>query len=175
MTNQLKKLLIFKTKLSILFVSFIFLISCSNNILKRSHKYQVSYIGGEFEGLFFSTQLKNSLVINKFYNYDSQYTINASISHSGEIFITNIDNTSDRERINSSIDVNIYDRKNECSVGKFEDSISQFYLIASSTYFESNNFAKTEIKEQNSEELINLFIDYLIDLESVNLKCIKDE
>ena len=37
------------------------------------------------------------------YNESSQYEIKANISHETDIYITNIDNTSDREKITSTI------------------------------------------------------------------------
>jgi len=173
MENQLKKLLTFKIKLLTLsLISLFFLTSCSNKILKRNHNYKISYIGGEFKGLYFSNHLKNKLASNNFYNGSSYFTINASIDHGDEIYITNIDNTSDRERIKSSIKINIYDELNKCVVFRYDESISQFYVIVSSKFFESNNFAKEEIQEQNTEILVDLFINTLISNENKELKCI---
>ena len=175
MENQLKKLLTFKIKLLILLlVSLFFITSCSNKILKRNHNYKISYIGGEFKGLYFSNHLKNMLVSNNFYNDSSYFTINASIEHGGEIYITNVDNTSDRERIKSSVNISIYDELNKCFVLRYDESISQFYVIVSSKFFESNNFAKEEIQEQNTEILIDLFINKLISYEDKELKCIEN-
>ena len=111
------------------------------------------------------------LVSNNFYNDSSYFTINASIEHGGEIYITNVDNTSDRERIRSSINISIYDELNKCFVLRYDESISQFYVIVSSKFFESNNFAKEEIQEQNTEILIDLFINKLISYEDKELKC----
>lgn len=173
MENQLKKLLTFKIKLLILLlVSLFFITACSNKILNRNHNYKISYIGGELKGLYFSNHLKNMLVSNDFYNNSSYFTINASIDHGGEIYITNIDNTSDRERIKSSVNINIYDELNKCVVFRYNESISQFYVIVSSKFFESNNFAKEEIQEQNTEILIDLFINTLISNENKKLECI---
>jgi len=112
------------------------------------------------------------LASNNFYNGSSYFTINASIDHGDEIYITNIDNTSDRERIKSSIKINIYDELNKCVVFRYDESISQFYVIVSSKFFESNNFAKEEIQEQNTEILVDLFINTLISNENKELKCI---
>ena len=112
------------------------------------------------------------LMSNNFYNKSSHLKINASIDHGGEIYITNIDNTSDRERIKSSVNINIYDELNKCVVFRYNESISQFYVIVSSKFFESNNFAKEEIREQNTEILVDLFIDTLISNENKELKCI---
>ena len=95
------------------------------------------------------------LVSNNFYNDSSYFKINASIEHGGEIYITNVDNTSDRERIKSYVNISIYDELNKCFVLRYDESISQFYVIVSSKFFESNNFAKEEIQEQNTEILID--------------------
>ena len=59
-------------------------------------------------------------------NTYSNYEIQGYITHSSNLFITNIDNTSDREKIESSIELKIYDKLNKCFTFKFNEDVSQF-------------------------------------------------
>ena len=63
-------------------------------------------------------------------NTYSNHEIQGSINHSSNLFITNIDNTSDREKIESSIELKIYDKLNECFTITFNQSITQFYILS---------------------------------------------
>ena len=91
---------------------------------------------------------------------NSNYEIQANISHSQKLYITNIDNTSDRERINSSVDIKIWDKELICYTYVFSETISQFYVFASSDKFISNNTA-VENKIENTEYLVKKFINSL--------------
>jgi len=99
----------------------------------------------------------------------SKLKINGKISHSGELFITNLDNTSDREKILSTLEVSINNK--ECKVYKSTNSISQFYLIASSAKFKSNTAAINKIKSDNTEILVKNIINDVLDKK---LDCIND-
>ena len=90
--------------LTLLLISF-FLISCSstNYQVKNNHKYSISYISGGYDGLVLKKQLMSNL--RGFYSYDqnSRSSIQSEITHSTEVFVTNIDNTSDRNRIETAL------------------------------------------------------------------------
>ena len=162
----------FKIKLLILLqVSFYFFYGCTNSNIESKYKYSTGYIGGELDGLILSNKLNSYLKMNGYYNEESNLKLRSSISHSKDLFITNIDNTSDREEIETSISIAIYDEILECEVYKFSKTISQFYIITSSEYFDSNAFAQSEIKEQNTEELVKLFMDEIFFLEGVKFSC----
>tara|TARA_Y200000002_G_C22432003_1_gene558427 strand:+ start:142 stop:543 length:402 start_codon:yes stop_codon:yes gene_type:complete len=121
----------------------------------------VAYIGGEYDGIILSNQIKSQLNNLGMLDENSKYEIQANISHSQNLFITNIDNTSDRERINSSVNINIYDRKLNCITYTFDKSVSQFYVLASSDQFISNSTALEEIKIHNTEYVVKKFINSL--------------
>ena len=92
---------------------------------------------------------------------NSNYEIQASISHSSSLFVTNIDKTSDRERITSVIDIKIFDKEKNCFTYSFKNDVSQFYILASSDKFISNKSALEEIKLESSEYLTKKFINDL--------------
>ena len=94
------------------------------------------------------------------------------ISHSSLLFITNIDNTSDRMRMNSLLKINVFDQTNNCKLHEFEESISQFYLFADSDRYISNTKAEKKIKEENTEALVRKYINELI---ASDAKCEKNE
>ena len=94
-------------------------------------------------------------------NNRSNYQIQASISHVGDLFITNIDNTSDREKIISTIELKIYNETNKCFTFFYNESISQFYVLAASDRFSSNKLAVEEIKNSNTEYFVKNFINSL--------------
>ena len=54
----------------------------------------VAYIGGEYEGLILSNQLKSQLNNFNMLDINSQYEVQTNIAHSQGLYITNIDNTS---------------------------------------------------------------------------------
>ena len=88
-----------KIKLLILFLISLNTISCTNYQRDNNIKLSIGYISGSYEGLLLSNQLKSYLNNLNMLDNDSIYEVRANISHSGSVFITNIDNTSDR-RIN---------------------------------------------------------------------------
>ena len=153
----------FKTKLSILLlISFIFLSCTKINVNHESKRYSIGYIGGEYDGLVLKNLLTNNLSNFGLYDNNSNYKIESSISHSSELFITNLDNTSDRMRVNSLLVTKVYDVKFKCVTYKFNENISQFYIFADSGRYISNNKAEKKIKEENTEELVKNFLNELM-------------
>ena len=146
--------------LILLFISLAFT-SCTNNNKSSEFQLSVAYISGEYDGLLLSNQLKSNLNNFGMLNTYSNYEIQGSISHSSNLFITNIDNTSDREKIESSIELKIYDKLNECFTLTFNQSISQFYILSASDRYTSNKTAVEEIKFSNTEYFVKKFINSL--------------
>ena len=152
----------FKIKLLILLLTSFFINSCTNN---QTHffnqKYSLAYIGGEFDGLLLKNYLLSSLKNLKIYDPNSIYEIKANIDHSSNIYITNIDNTSDREAINTSLSFQIINTVDNCRLASDQISVSQFYIYASGDKFISNQTALREIKKDNTESLVKMFINKL--------------
>ena len=161
-----------KIKLSILLLVSLFFINCSssNNLPKKNNKYSLEYIGGGYDGLVLKKQLTSMLRGFSSFDQDSKKTIKAEINHETEIFVTNIDNTSDRERVMTTLQVRVYDKELDCAIFKFNDEISQFYIYASSEKFLSNTKAVESIKYNNTEELVKNFIN---DLTKIKSGCLK--
>jgi hypothetical protein len=151
----------FKIKLLILFLISCLTISCTNKKEENNFKISVAYIGGEYEGLILSNQLKSQLNNLGMLDESSRYEIQANISHSQNLYITNIDNTSDREQIDSYVDIKIFDKKLNCITYNYDETISQFYVLAKSDQFISNNIAVEEIKIDNTEYFVMSFINSL--------------
>ena len=162
----------FRIKLLILLL-ISFTISSCNGVSKTGKvKLSVGYISGEYDGLVLSNHLKSYL--NSFGMLDerSRFEVQAKISHSQNLFITNIDNTSDRERVISSIKIDIFDKRMSCYSRSYVNSTDQFYVLASSDKFISNKTAVEEIKNKNTEYLVKKFINY-IDKDTLTCKAIK--
>ena len=90
---------------------------------------------------------------------ESIYQIQASVSHSSSLYITNIDNTSDREKITSDINIKIYNKDLKCFSYAFVDDVSQFYILASSDKYISNKTAEEKIKYENTDYFVKTFIN----------------
>ena len=148
-----------KIKLLILLLNSFLFLTCSNNQQENSFKLSVGYIGGEYDGLLLSNQLKSHLRNFNMLDDKSKFQIQASISHSSNVFITNINNTSDREKIKSSINLKIYDKHLKCDVYSYTDNTAQFYILASSDNFTSNKKAAQQIKFENTEYFVKKFIN----------------
>ena len=161
-----------KIKLSILLLISLFIINCSlsNNLHKNNNKYSLEYIGEGYDGLVLKKQLTSILRGFRSFDQDSKKTIKADINHETEIFVTNIDNTSDRERVMTTLKVRVYDKEIDCVIFKFNDEISQFYIYASSEKFLSNTKAVESIKYNNTEELVKNFVN---DLTKIKSGCLK--
>ena len=157
--------------LTLLLISFFFL-SCSsiNYQAENNHKYSLDYISGGYDGLVLKKQLISKLRGFNSYDQNSIRSIQSEITHSTEVFVTNIDNTSEREEVISSLKIRIFDTKLNCVIFGFEDQISQFYVYASSEKFLSNKKALETIKFNNTEELVNSFMNSLA---KVKFGCLK--
>ena len=157
--------------LTLLLISFFF-VSCSstNYQVKNNHKYSIAYISGGYDGLVLKKQLLSKLRGYGSYDQNSRKSIQSEITHSAEVFVTNIDNTSEREEIISSLNIRIFDTKLNCVIFRFEDQISQFYIYASSEKFLSNTKALETIKYNNTEELVKSFMNSLVKIEFGCLK-----
>ena len=152
----------FKIKLSILLLTSIFLYSCTNNQFHSSdQKYSLEYIGGRYDGLLLKNYLFSSLKNLDIYDPNSNYKIKANISHTSNIYITNIDNTSDRERIITELSFQVIDAVSQCQILNEQIEVSQFYIYASSDKFLSNQTALRKIKKNNTESLASRLINKL--------------
>ena len=157
--------------LTLLLISFFF-VNCSSSDyqVKDSQRYSLDYIGGGYDGLVLKKQLISKLRGFGFYDQNSRKSIQSEITHNTEVFVTNIDNTSEREEVTSLLKIRIFDTKLNCVIFRFEDRISQFYIYASSEKFLSNTKALETIKYNNTEELVKSFTKSLIKIKFVCLK-----
>ncbi len=153
----------YRIKLLILLLINLALASCLQVKKKSEFQLSVAYIAGEYDGLLLSNQLKSYLNNFGILSANSNFQVQGSISHSSNLFITNIDNTSDREKIDSSINIKIFNKESECFTYSFNESVSQFYVLAASDKFSSNRTAIEEIKSDNTEYFVKRFINSLTD------------
>lgn len=162
----------YRIKLLILLLTSCTLLSCANNTKQNDKKvFSLGYVGGEFQGVLLKDTLQSYLISAGMYDEYSNLEIRPSINHSEGIFITNIDNTSDRYRISSSLQSKIYDNNN-CLVYEHEENVSQFFVYASNSKFISNTTATENIRSNNINELVKLLIN---DLQNKKLKCEENE
>ena len=154
----------FKIKLLILLLLSIFIANCAQNKVSSNIKYNLNYIGGGSDGLILTNFLKSSLISYNLFNKTSEYMINAGINHEQIVFVTNVDNTSDREKIISKITLSVLDTKNNCKILDYTETEQQFYVMASSVNYISNNTAIEKIKSTNTEILVNNLMPKLINL-----------
>ena len=151
-----------KIKLSTLLLISFFVFSCANNQINNpNQKYSLSYIGGEYDGLLLKNYLTNGLKNLRIYDQDSNFEIQANINHNSNLYITNIDNTSDREKISTKLSIKIINKKLNCISFNDEITVSQFYIYASSDKFLSNQVAVKKIKKDNTESTVRQFINKL--------------
>jgi len=152
----------FKIKLLTLLLVSSILYSCTGNKLHNlNNQYSLAYISGEYDGLILKNLLKSYLLSFDMYDEESNLQIESSISHSSSVYITNIDNTSDRIKIVSNLNIKIINQINKCQIYKFDKTISQFFIFADSDKYTSNDKAQEEIKKENTESLVKLFINNL--------------
>ena len=152
-----------KIKLSILLLISFFILSCANNQINHNNqKYSVAYIGGEYDGLLLKNYLISNLKNFNIYDQNSIFEIQATISHSTNLYITNTDNTSDREKISTTLYITIKNINKNCQVYNEEINVSQFYIYASSDKFLSNQKAVKEIKKDNTETTVKQLINELL-------------
>ena len=158
----------FKIKLLILLLVSLYISNCAYNQSQSDQKYRLNYISGDYDGLYLSNNLKNHLIADNILDKNSKLSINASINHSKKLYVTNIDNTSDRENILSKLKIQVHNDKKNCLIFDKEYKVEQFYLLASSDKFSSNVIAEKEIKERNTIQLIRKF---KFDLGFLDLEC----
>ena len=152
----------FKIRLLILLLISFFITSCTNNQTPSfNQKYSLAYIGGGSDGLLLKNYLLSSLKNLDIYDANSNYEIRANINHSSNVFITNIDNTSDRQKISTNLSFQIINNFNNCQVLSGQITISQFYIYASSDKFLSNKTAVNKIKKDNTESAVSKLINKL--------------
>ena len=151
----------YKIKLLILLLINNFIASCTNNTGGYNFRTSVAYIGGEYDGLVLSNKLKSHLHNFGILDENSKYEVHADISHSQNLYVTNIDNTSDREKVDSYVNIKIHDKELNCFTHTYSETVSQFYVLASSDQFISNVTAVEEIKIENTEYLVKKFINNL--------------
>ena len=111
-----------------------------------------------------SNLLTSYLKNNNSYSTNSNIIISGSINHSGEVYITNTNNTSDREKITSKLKLTVYDKKTDCLIDNYEESVDQFYIYAPAAKILSNKNAKIKIERSNTEVLAKRFINILLNL-----------
>ena len=111
---------------------------------KIKNNLSISYITGDLDGLILTNLLESHLSSASMYDPLSNFTIEAGVEHSGSVFITNIDNTSDRENVSTRVEINILDKRNDCIAFNFNETIDYFYIYASSETFSSNQKAVEE-------------------------------
>ena len=152
-----------KIKLSILLPISFLIFSCTNNQVSHhsNQKYSIAYIGGEYDGLLLRNYLTSGLKNLNIYDQNSNFEIQANINHISNLYITNIDNTSDREKINTKLTVKIINKETNCISFNDEITVSQFYIYASSDKFLSNQVAVKKIKKDNTESTVKQFINKL--------------
>ena len=105
----------YKIRLLILLLASLAFVSCSTDNRTSKIQLSVAYISGEYDGLLLSNKLKGFLNNFGMLNNSSNYEVRGTISHSNNLFITNIDNTSDRERVESSVEIKVYDKVKFCN------------------------------------------------------------
>ena len=150
----------YKIRLLILLLTSSFLFSCAAKHTNQNNvKFSIGAIGGEYDGLLLSHLLSSHLKAFGLFSNQSSYEVRASISHTTDLFITNIDNTSDRESITSIINLNIYSKNENCFTYAYNNQINQFFIYASSDKFLSNQKAIEKIKHDNTEILVKKFIN----------------
>ena len=158
-----------KIKLSILLLISFSIFSCTNYQVNHSNqKYSIAYIGGEYDGLLLRNYLTSVLKNLNIYDQNSNLEIHSNINHSTNLYITNIDNTSDREKINTKLSVKIINKETNCISFNDEITVSQFYIYASSDKFLSNQVAVKKIKKDNTESTVRQFVNKL---KKINFQC----
>ena len=156
-----------KIKLLILSLTSLIVIACVKKT-ESIHKFNVGYISGGPDGLYFNNLLTSNLKTFDLYEAKSNLTIEASLTHSNSVFITNINNTSDREKISSTINVSIKNIDQDCIIYKYDDEIAQFFVISSNINYVSNNAAVKEIKNSNTEELTTKLINKINSIKNID-------
>lgn len=156
-----------KIKLLILLLISFNIIACTVSH-QLSRQFKLNYIEGNEDGLIFSNILHSHLKSFGLSNSTSNYQINSSINHEQKLYITNVNKTSDREMIISTISAEIYDQNQNCIIYVHKNKVKQFYIIASNINYTSNKKAIESIKKENAEALSKKLIYSLIYLKDDN-------
>ena len=159
----------YKIKLLILLLTSLIIFSCAKNKNYSSNqKYSLAYIEGGFDGLLLKNYLIGNLKNLDIYEQNSILEIKANITHNSNLFVTNIDNTSDREKIDTKLSIEIFNTLLDCSIYEDEITVSQFYIYAVGDKFFSNKTALNKIKKDNTETTVRRFIN---NLNNIRNKC----
>lgn len=158
----------YRIKLLILLLVNFFLYSCATTHITHNSKFSISYIGGEYDGLILKNYLEGHISSLDLLDQNSPYEIRANFNITKNVYITNIDNTSDRENITTTIYFSIYDKDEDCLIYNDTYVASQFYIYVSSDKYFSNRTALEKIKKENSEALVKEFISKI---QKIEMKC----
>ena len=153
-------------------LSFSFIIGSCASTNKSNYQFKLDYIGGGADGLIYSNYLNAYLKSLNMFNNSSDYSIDTSMTHQQTVFITNVNNTSDREMITSKIVTKINDNHQNCTVLEYSDDVQQQYVIASNINYTSNNKAVETIKRSNTEILTKKMVYFISKIE--NFECVND-
>ena len=152
----------FKIKLSILLLISFLIFSCSKNQNNTfDQKYSLAYIGGDYDGLLLKNYLQGRLKNLNMLDPNSNLEIAANIIHNSSVYITNIDNTSEREKISTKLSFQVINTFLDCQLLSEEINISQFYIYAPSDKFLSNLAAVNKIKKINTESAVQSLINII--------------
>ena len=156
-----------KIRLLILLLTSIIFIGCnsSKNLQFDSNKFKVAHIKTEYSGLLLSNYLTAYLKSTNNYADDSKFIITGEITHNRKPFITNKDNTSDREQVTSTLQLFVNDNDENCQIYIHKDNVEQFYIYAPSSKLLSNKNALKKIERDNTEVLASRFINILLGLD----------
>ena len=163
----------FKIKLLISLLISLIILSCTSvNTPRNNTKFSLGYVGGEYDGLLLYNNLNAHLTSFNMLDNNSRYEIRSSIGHATRVYVTNIDNTSNRESIESDLNIIIYDKELKCNAYSYNNKIYQFYVFSSNEKFISNKTAQKKIKTENTEELVKRFTNALM---NENIECSQEE
>ena len=158
----------FKIKLLISLLISIITFSCTSTTTQKNiTKFSLGSVGGGYDGLLLYNNLDVHLRGYDMIDDNSRYEIRSNIGHSTGVYVTNIDNTSDRESITSELTLIIFDKRMGCNAYSYNDKIYQFYVFSSNQKFISNKTALKKIKNENTEELVKKFTNRLMN-EDIN-------
>ena len=156
----------FKIKLLISLLISFFFFACETSTLKKTeNKFSLAYIGEEYDGLVLKNLLISYLNSYDLYDEKSRIIIKTDINHQSNLYITNLNNTSDREKIISTVFLEVIDEKNNCQLLKTNIQNSQFYVFSESSKLFSNETASKEIKYSNTEQIVKKLVKQLYKLD----------
>ena len=83
--------------------------------------------------------------------------VDARISHNTNFFITNIDNTSERNLVSSTLNINIMDKVENCEIYQSNNEILTVLYCCQLKSILPATCCLEKIKRDNTENLIKLF------------------